>query len=334
MDSPELMQLGIALLAAVAFAAVAFTIIQPLVSGDRQKDKRVSDVTESRTKKVASRTAAEVAASRRKAVSDTLKDLETRQKAKEKISLRVRLQQAGLDTTPKAFWIASGGLGAVCALAVWLSLPPSPLSQLGAFVTGFVGVFGLPRWILAKMIKRRQGKFLAELANAIDVVVRGVKSGLPLNECLSIISRESPEPIAGEFKEVVEQQRVGVPLAEALDRLVQRMPLSEVKFLAIVIAIQQQAGGYLSEALGHLSGVLRDRLRLQMKVKALSAEAKASAMVLASLPPGVMFMVYASSPDYIMPLFATKTGNMFLLGSAIWMSMGVLVIKKMINFKY
>jgi tight adherence protein B len=334
MDSPDLMQLGVALLAAVAFAAIAFAIVQPLVSGDRQKEKRLGEVTESRTKKVASRTAAEVAASRRKAVADTLKDIETRQKAKEKVSLRVRLQQAGLEATPKAFWIASGAFGAVLAVAMYLSLPPTPLSQLGALVTGFVGIFGLPRWILGKLIKRRQGKFLAELANAIDVVVRGVKSGLPLNECLAIIARESPEPIASEFREVVEQQRVGVPLAEALQRLVQRMPLSEVKFLSIVIAIQQQAGGNLSEALGNLSGVLRDRLRLQMKVKALSAEAKASAMVLGSLPPGVMFMVYASSPDYIMPLFATKTGNMFLLGSAIWMSMGVFVIKKMINFKF
>lgn len=334
MDSLDPMQLGAALLGAVAIAAVAFAIIQPLVSGDRQKDKRLGDVTESRTKKVASRSAAEVAANRRKAVADTLKDLETRQKTKEKVPLRLRLQQAGLDTTPKAFWIASAILGAVCAIAVYLSLPPTPLSQLGALVTGFVGTFGLPRWILAKLTQRRQAKFLSELANAIDVVVRGVKSGLPLNECLTIISRESPEPVASEFREVVEQQRVGVTLAEALERLVQRMPLSEVKFLTIVISIQQQAGGNLSEALGNLSGVLRDRFRLQMKVKALSAEAKASAMVLASLPPMVMIMVYGSSPDYIMPLFSTKTGNLFLLGAAIWMSLGVLVIKKMINFKY
>ena len=329
MDSPELMQLGVALLAAIAFAAVVFAIIQPLVSGDRQKDKRVSDVTESRTKKVASRTAAEVAASRRKAVSDTLKDIDTRQKS------QGEGPPAGAPSAGGSRCHAQGVLDRErrsrrprCALGVYLSLPPTPMSQVGALVAGFVGTFGLPRWILAKLIKRRQSKFLAELANAIDVVVRGVKSGLPLNECLSIISRESPEPIAGEFKEVVEQQRVGVPLAEALDRLVQRMPLSEVKFLAIVISIQQQAGGNLPEALGNLSGVLRDRLRLQMKVKALSAEAKASAMVLASLPPMVMFMVYASSPDYIMPLFVTKTGNMFLLGSAFWMSMGVFVIRR------
>ena len=126
-----------------------------------------------------------------------------------------------------------------------------------------------------------------------------MKSGLPLNECLAIIARESDEPLAGEFREVIDQQRVGVPLGEALERLTTRMPLPEVRFLAIVVAIQQQAGGNLSEALGNLSTVLRDRFQLRMKVKALSAEAKASAWVLASLPPVVMFMVYGASPDYI-----------------------------------
>ncbi len=142
-------------------------------------------------------------------------------------------------------------------------------------MAAFVGTFGLPRFMLSKMIARRQKKFLAELANSIDVIVRGIKSGLPLNECLSVIASESPEPIAGEFKEVIDQQRVGVPLSEALDRLTIRVPLAEVKFLAIVIAIQQQSGGNLAEALSNLSGVLRDRFKMAMKVKALSAEAKA-----------------------------------------------------------
>jgi len=165
-------------------------------------------------------------------------------------------------------------------------------------------------------------------------VVRGVKSGLPLNECLQVISRESPEPLAGEFREVVEQQRLGVPLGECLDRLCERMPLAEVRFLAIVISIQQQAGGNLSEALGNLSGVLRDRFRLQMKVKALSAEAKASAMVLASLPPGVMSMVYMTSPEYITPLFTTTPGKFMLAVGGGWMLTGVLIMRKMINFKF
>ena len=184
------------------------------------------------------------------------------------------------------------------------------------------------------MTRRRQNKFLAELANAVDIVVRGVKSGLPLNECLATISNESAEPLASEFREIVDQQRVGVSMSEAMERLTTRMPLAEVRFLTIVIAIQQQAGGNLSEALGNLATVLRDRFRLRMKVKALSAEAKASAVVLASLPPVVMLMVYGASPDYISPLFVTRTGNLMLLGSAVWMLTGILVMRKMINFKF
>ena len=178
-------------------------------------------------------------------------------------------------------------------------------------------------------------KFLAELANAIDIVVRGVKSGLPLNECLATIARESAEPLASEFRDVVEQQRVGVSLSEALETLTPRMPLAEVKFLAIVIAIQQQAGGNLSEALGNLAGVLRDRFRLKMKVAALSAEAKASAMVLASLPPAVMFMVYWRPHRlHHAVLFNTRTGNFALLFCGVLDADGRPVMRKMINFKF
>ena len=169
--------------------------------------------------------------------------------------------------------------------------------------------------MLARLTKRRQNKFIDEFANAIDIIVRGVKSGLPLPECLGIIARESPQPIAGEFTELVEQQRVGVPLTESFERMMARMPLPEVRFFAIVIAIQQQAGGNLSEALGNLSGVLRDRKRLQAKVRALSAEAKASAAVLGALPFIVMILVYITTPAYITLLWTTRFGQ-FLLACA------------------
>jgi tight adherence protein B len=208
------------------------------------------------------------------------------------------------------------------------------VSVLLSGVAGFVGAMGLPGWVLNFLIKRRQTKFISNLANAIDVVVRGVKTGLPLNECLGIIARESPEPIASEFKEVVDQQRMGVTLSDALDRLVTRMPLPEVKFLAIVISIQQSAGGNLSEALGNLSQVLRDRFSLKLKVKALSAEAMASAMVLGSLPPMVILLIQLSTPTYLAPMYETKTGQMLVVFGAFWMGMGILMMRKMINFKY
>ncbi len=327
--------LGAAVLAAVAVAAVVFVLVYPYLSGERQAEERYRAASEGRVRTAAIRNANEMVAQRRKNVADTLKELDDRAKASaKKVTLRLRLQRAGLRMSPKVFWLISVLCGLCLALIVNTMLPPSGSRQFLAVAVGIIGTFGLPRWVLNKLIKRRQGKFLAELANAIEVVVRGVKSGLPLNECLATIASESPQPLAGEFREVVEQQRVGVSLSEALDRMVMRMPLSEVKFLTIVIAIQQQAGGNLSEALGNLAGVLRDRFQLQRKVKALSAEAKASAMVLASLPPGVMFMVYGTSPDYIAPLFDTRTGNFMLLFSVSWMLLGVLVMRKMINFKF
>lgn len=335
MVSPEILGLIAPLLVAVAFAALVYAVCFPLFAGDRETEKRIATITESRVNKLAARSAQDNAASRRKQVSETLKDLEDRQKEAEKITLRLRLQRAGLDVSPQLFWIVSAIVGGVIGFSILISFDPtSLLTQVGAIVGAFVGMFGLPRWFISKATKRRQAKFLAELANAMDVIVRGVKSGLPLNECLQIIARESPEPICSEFREVVEQQRVGVTMTDALHRLTQRVPLAEVRFLSIVIGIQQQAGGNLSEALGNLSGVLRDRIRMKMKVKALSAEATASAAVLASLPPGVMFMVYGTSPDYIMPLFATKMGNFMLAIGAVWMILGVLVMQKMINFKY
>ena len=327
-------QLIIAAMIALGAAGVIFAVIYPYISGERRKDKRVQVVKEAgKSRRIAASvgSASEATANRKKNVAESLKEIENRQKAKEKITLRLRMERAGLDASPRDFYIASMISGILTGAAVHFGTSSTPLMT---FVAAFIGTFGLPRWFLSKLVKRYQYKFISELANAIDVVVRGVKSGLPLNECLQVIARESPEPLASEFREVVEEQRMGVPLADALERLCRRVPLAEVRFLTIVISIQQQAGGNLSEALGNLSGVLRDRFRLQMKVKALSAEAKASAMVLASLPPGVMSMVYMTSPEYITPLFTTLPGKFMLAVGAGWMMCGVLIMRKMINFKF
>lgn len=333
MAETEGLQLLLGGVAALCVAVVIYVLAYPYFSGEKQAERRIQDVAEAKSRGTRRGNAKdEEINNRRKQVSDTLRDLEERQKAKEKLTLRLRLQRAGLDVTPKAFWIASAISGVVIGVLVFASSPSMhPGVALGAM---FVGAFGLPRWILNKMIKRRQAKFLSEFANAIDVIVRGVKSGLPLGECLKIISNESPSPIREEFHELVEQQRVGVPMSECFDRMITRLPLAEVKFFGIVIAIQQQAGGNLSEALGNLSGVLRDRKRMQMKVKALSAEAKASAIVLIALPFIVIGMTYSMAPDYLMVLFNTKMGNFLLLCAAVWMSIGVVVMRKMVNFKF
>jgi tight adherence protein B len=332
MVSPELIQLlGIGL-GALAVSSIAFVVLWPYLSGEKVTDKRIANVTENRQKRTTRVTQQEQLSNRKQQVADTLKDLENKQKAREKLSLRVRLQRAGLEITPNVFWIASAISGVIFGIGIMLTFASAP--PIAAAAAGFVGAFGFPRWVLKFLTKRRQTKFVDNFANAIDVIVRGVKSGLPLNECLGIIARESPSPINEEFREVVDQSRVGVPITEAFERMMARMPLPEVKFFAIVIGIQQQAGGNLSEALGNLSGVLRDRKTLGAKVKALSAEAKASAAVLGSLPFIVMCMVYMSTPKYIAILFTTTIGQFMLACAAIWMTFGILVMRKMINFKF
>ena len=332
MLEPEMIELGALLLGALAVAGLAYALVYPYLSGERHAEERLQGVTENRAKAAARKAQSDQGSSRRKAVADTIKELESRQRASQRASLRLRLQRAGLEISPNAYWMMSIMTGAGLGVVNFLFIPGAP--PVVPIVTAFVGAFGLPHWFLNKITKRRQTKFLEEFANAIDVIVRGVKSGLPLNECLAIIARESPSPVREEFLDIVEQQRVGIPLNECFGRMMARLPLPEVKFFAIVIGIQQQAGGNLSEALSNLSGVLRDRRRLQAKVQALSAEAKASAMVLGSLPPLVAIMVYITTPKYIAFLWTTKAG-LFLLGCAgIWMTFGVLVMRKMINFKY
>lgn len=330
MENADLLTYLVPLLAAVAFAGGVYALAYPYFAADRQKSKRVESVAGARARK-AGGALAEIQNSRKKSVADTLKEMDDRRKSDKNVTMGLRLERAGLKQTPRDFYIISATVGVVLA-GIAHSILNLPVGAV--VVAAVVGAFGLPRWVLNKMTQRRQQKFLSQLANAIDVVVRGVKSGLPLNDCLQVISRESPEPLAGEFRGIVEQQRLGVSLADGLDRMCERMPLSEVRFLAIVIAIQQQAGGNLSEALANLSSVLRDRFMLAMKVKALSAEAKASALVLASLPPGVMTMVYLSSPDYITPLFTTTPGRFMIAIGAVWMMTGVLIMRKMINFKF
>ena len=332
MDNATLMQFGALALAALAVASLVFTFAYPYLSGEKQTAKRVKGVTESRVAINARRVAVEQGAQRKQAVADTLKTLEEQQKKSKKVNLRIRLRRAGLEISERTFWLMSVVSGVVSAAVLWFMVPSANVASL--VIVGFIGTLGLPRWFVGFLTKRRQKKFLTELPNAIDVIVRGVKSGLPPNECLGIIARESAEPLKSEFQEVIDEQRVGVPLGDCFERMVARLPLPEVKFFAIVIAIQQSAGGNLSEALSNLSGVLRSRKQLAAKVGALSAEAKASAAVLALLPPLVFILVYMSTPGYMEPLWTTTVGKFMVGGSAVWMICGCLVMKKMISFKY
>jgi tight adherence protein B len=271
------------------------------------------------------------AAQKRKQVQESLKELEERQKAERKksLTLRARLEQAGLKWSPVQFWIFSAILG---GLAVVITLVTGQ-NILLVVAAGVVAGLGVPRWFLGMARGRRQKRFTANFADALDVIVRGIKSGLPLNECLKIIAREGESPVKEEFHTLVEGIAVGVDTDEGLRRMLRRMPLPELNFFAIVLAIQSKTGGNLAEALNNLSSVLRARRMMREKVSALSSEAKASAMIIGALPPGVAGMVSVISPEYIAPLFTTSIGQLILLGGVVWMGMGILIMRGMINFK-
>lgn len=278
---------------------------------------------------VRAKAAANTPDARRTAILKALKDQERKQK-KASLSIGARMQAAGLGENVRMFWIVSGVLGVFVALLALL-LGQMPLVALGA---GFAAGGGLPRWVLGFLAKSRTAKFTEAFSDAIDIIVRGIKSGLPVHDCLKIIGKESPEPLAGEFRTLTENVAMGVPMDAALDKMYERMPTNELRFFSIVLAIQQKTGGNLAEALGNLSTVLRARKLMKEKIKALSAEAVASAFIIGSLPPGVVILISVTAPAYMKPMFTDPRGHLMLMAGGIWMSIGIFVMRRMINFKF
>src|SRR3954468_19301739 len=319
--------LALGFLAATAIGGLAWVFLYPLLSGEKKAEARRASVAKSEP---VVRQTDKAQRSRREQVEGSMKEVEARRQKEKTVSLSVRLTQAGLDWTPRKFMIISAVLGLICFATAFLMTG----ALLGAFGLAFGAGFGLPRWILGFLKNRREKKFLKALPDAVDVIVRGIKAGLPLFESIKVVAADAPEPLKGEFIAIIETQAIGMPLGEACARLFDRMPLPEANFFGIVIAIQQKSGGNLFEALGNLSKVLRDRKKMGEKIKAMSMEAKASAGIIGSLPPIVMLLVYLSTPDYISLLWTHPTGQLMLVGCVIWMSMGIFVMKRMINFDF
>jgi tight adherence protein B len=314
-------------LASVAVGGVVYVFLYPILSGQRKAEQRMANVAKAEAVTRATRGPQK---SRRDVVEATLKEFEERHKKNRRVPLAVRIAQAGLTWSKRQFFMISAGIG-VALFFVGLLTAGGLLSAAGL---GFAGAFGLPLWMLSFLKKRRERKFLNAFPDAVDIIVRGIKAGLPLLDCLKMITIEAPEPMKSEFRAVVETQAIGIPLGDACGKLYERMPVPEANFFGIVISIQQKAGGNLSEALGNLSRVLRDRKKMKAKIQAMSQEAKASAAIIGALPIAVMTMVYITSPVYISLLFTEPLGNIMLACSAIWMFMGVMVMKKMINFDF
>ncbi|MCR4268286.1 type II secretion system F family protein [Nitratireductor sp. ZSWI3] len=324
------------LLAGCSAGAVAYAFMFNSIAEERKAGRRLESVKKAQTDRMAlkaSRDRVAEVAKRRKSIQDSLKELDERQKSRDskirKPPLKMQLRQAGLGIPVERFHIASVLSGVFLTLLVFLL--GAPLIVLpGALI---VGILGLPRWFVAVKRQRRVKAFLNEFPNALDVIVRAVKSGLPINDGIRLIASEAQEPVKTEFRRIVESQQMGMSTPEACLRMGETMPCPEANFFGIVIQIQSQAGGNLSEALANLSRVLRNRKKMKAKVQALSMEAKASAVIIGALPFIVAFLVYLTSPTYIMPLFTTSLGHLILGVSGIWMLIGILVMRKMINFE-
>ncbi len=320
----DLMSIAPILLATMAAGGVAYALIYPFLSGDARAEKRRDQLT------AGSRAAAQVGAQRNKRdqVAQSLKDLDAKQKARNSLTLEVRMQQGGLDWDRKKYYVVCVICGLVSAAALFLATQNVLMAPVGLFIGGL----GMPFWFLGFRKKRRIAAFVKEFPNALDVIVRGLKSGLPLGDCVRIISSEAAAPVNEEFRVIVEAQQLGLSLPDAVERLYQRVPIADANFFGIVLAIQSKTGGNLSETLGNLSKVLRDRKKMKDKIKAVSTEAKASAGIIASLPFVVTLLVWLTSPKYIELLWLTQAGKVTMVASAIWMTMGVMVMRKMINF--
>ena len=414
--------LALAFLAATAIGGMAWVFLYPLLSGQRKAENRRASVA---SPEPVARSIDKNQRTRREQVEGSLKELDARRQKDKKVSLSIRLTQAGLDWTPQKFVVISAVLGLLAFAAVIVpTLRPAdnsgtasvmvdptsttssvdlglgkslvidlrrdvtsvrtsdskivnasvrskqqiyitsategranvvvsdadgkPIATYDVFVNAeggmralfgalglaFAAGFGLPRWALGYLKKRREKAFLKALPDAVDVIVRGIKAGLPLFESIKVVAADAPEPLRGEFLAIIETQAIGMPLGDACTRLFERMPVPEANFFGIVIAIQQKSGGNLSEALGNLSKVLRDRKKMAEKIQAMSMEAKASAGIIGSLPPIVMLLVYLSTPDYISLLWTHPTGQLMLVACVIWMGMGIFVMKRMINFDF
>jgi len=320
--------LGLFFLVAVAIGGVAWVFVYPLLSGERKAQRRMANV--SRSEPVAARPARAAGKVRREQVEDTLKQIEQRRKKAKHPPLSVRITQAGLDWSKRRFIITAAALG-VTALVAMTVVGAGLLPTLGfAFAAGC----GLPFWMLSFLKKRREAKFLAGFPDAVDVITRGIKAGLPLHDSLKLIAADAPEPVRGEFRSIVETQTIGIPIGEACLKLYESIPVPEANFFGIVVSIQQRAGGNLSEALGNLSRVLRDRKKMKAKIQAMSMEAKASASIIGALPIGVMGLVWLTSPGYISLLWTDAFGRVMMACCAAWMLAGIFVMRKMINFDF
>lgn len=319
----------LALLVSLAAAAVLLGVAYPFIDEQARSQKRSAAIM-ARGAKTATRDqrSATELQKRKKIITESLQEVENRTKKKLRPKLEARIIQAGLNLPPMAFMSIAAGVGVVACFIFYI-LTDNTLMAAGVIITLCLGA---PNWFLDYLRKRRIEKFVQNFPPTLETIVRGVRAGLPLNDCFNVIASEAQEPVRGEFRNLIESMAIGLTLGEAAERLSERIPIPETTFFSIVLAIQEKTGGNLGETLSNLAAVLRDRKKLREKIKALSAEATISAAIIGSLPFLVIFAIYMTTPDYLTVLFTTNSGKLILGGGLLWMSIGIFIMKQMINF--
>lgn len=323
-DSPEIWlivaaPLGLLLLLIVFFAG----------GGEqRQMVKRVTRITRAHGEKA---TPVQIISARRKTKSGALPGAEEffKRLIPRQEMLRRRLTHAGLETSLGTYILicAIVGVAGTIAAAIF-GLPLAAAVLAGVFVG-----LGLPHYVVGSMFTKRQMRFIIHFPDAIDLMVRGVKAGVPITEAIKAASEEIPDPVGIELKRITDGIRVGRKMNELLEETCKRLDLPEFNFFAIALSIQAETGGNLAETLNNLAEVLRGRRQLKRKIKALSSEAKASAYIIGSLPFIMCLLIYLVNEPYIVGLFTDPRGQMMIGGSLVMIGMGALVMRKMINFE-
>lgn len=319
----------LALLGTICIGALGFALVPSALGDGRAEQRRKALQGDVRGRRVEA-DAARSRDQRRKDVQRVLKLQNDSLNAKKRLTLARLLFQAGMTMKPRTFIRNSIIFG--IALTVLLILVQVPIFLAPVF--GTAAAYLGPRWWVSRKRKKYQSNFLDELPNAVEAIVRGVKTGLPLNDSIRVVAKDAKEPVKSEFGRVLDQQAFGMSMTEAVGVLLDRVPLPEVNFFVVVITVQQQAGGNLSEALGNLAKVLRNRKKMKQKIKAMSSEAKASAGIIGSLPFVVGILVSITSPTYLLPLFTSTLGHIWLGIGVVMLAAGVFVMSRMVKFEY
>ncbi|KTE20429.1 pilus assembly protein TadB [Sphingopyxis sp. H050] len=320
------MNLPMILIIAAAVVAIGMLVLAFAgPSAAKAKGRRLASVRD----RHANSTEAVVAAQMRKTIAasgsnGSLSNLMPRRELMEK-----RLKRTGKNWNLNQYLFTSMGLFVLVTAGLFLIRTPLLLGALGGL---FFGI-GLPYFWTGRLIKKRVNAFNARFPDAIDLLVRGLKSGLPVTETFQVVSHELPGPVGEEFRGVVERIRIGNTMEAALQESAEMLGTPEFQFFCITIQIQRETGGNLAETLANLSDVLRKRAQMKLKIKAMSSEAKASAYIVGALPFFVFGIVWMMNPEYLAGFFVEERLMIAGVGGLIWMSIGGGIMAKMVNFE-